>query len=258
MAGSVVLESGSAKATVDLDAGGRLGSVLVRGHEILVTEGRSALHWGCYPMAPWANRVAHGAFDFAGVTYQLPVNFGDHAIHGTVFHAPWERDGEWMRCDLGTEWPFAGFARQHFELDDDGLAMRLEVHSEDGPMPASCGWHPWFTTRIGEAELDFRFEAGFMYEQTDDGIPTGAKVPVPPGPWDNCFGDLGASPVLEWGSRLRMTIESSCSCLVVYNREPQGHCIEPQTAPPNALNMDPDVVHPGEPLVATTRWTWEV
>lgn len=243
---------------MDLDAGGRLASLSVDGLELLVTEGRSPLHWGSYPMAPWANRVRNGEFTFEGETYQLPVTFGDHAIHGTVLDAPWEQDGGWIIRDLGPDWPFGGYARQRFDLGEDGLSLLLEVHAEDGPMPVSCGWHPWFTTSIGDAELGFRFDAAYMFEQSDDGIPTGAMVPVPPGPWDNCFGDLGAAPVLEWGSALRLTIESSCPCLVVYNREPQGHCIEPQTAPPNALNMEPDIVVPGEPLVATTVWTWEV
>lgn len=254
----ILLESNTAAATVDLDAGGRLSSLSVGGVELLVTEGRSPLHWGCYPMAPWANRVRHGEFTFEDQAYRLPVTFDGHAIHGTVLDAPWEEDGPWITRALGPDWPFPGFARQRFSITEDGLSMRLEVHSEEGPMPASCGWHPWFITTIDDAELSFRFEADYMFEQSEDGIPTGARVPVPPGPWDNCFGGLGAAPVLEWGAAVRLTIESSCPCLVVYNREPQGHCIEPQTAPPNALNMEPAIVLPGEPLVATTSWTWEV
>ena len=53
----VVLDSGVARVTVDLDQGARLASFIVGGRELLVTEGPSSIQWGSYPMAPWAGRV---------------------------------------------------------------------------------------------------------------------------------------------------------------------------------------------------------
>jgi galactose mutarotase-like enzyme len=33
-------------------------------------------------------------------------------------------------------------------------------------------------------------------------------------------------------------------------------CVEPQTAPPDALNHAPAIVEPGRPLSAEMTWTW--
>jgi galactose mutarotase-like enzyme len=33
-------------------------------------------------------------------------------------------------------------------------------------------------------------------------------------------------------------------------------CIEPQSAPPDALNIHPAIVQPGQPLIAEMHWTW--
>jgi len=48
-------------------------------------EFRSPLAWGSYPMVPWAGRIRHGRFRFDGEEYELPINFGAHAIHGVGF-----------------------------------------------------------------------------------------------------------------------------------------------------------------------------
>ena len=36
----------------------------------------------------------------------------------------------------------------------------------------------------------------------------------------------------------------------------QALCVEPQTAPPDALNTGPAIVEPGRPLIAEMTWTW--
>src|SRR5829696_9768717 len=92
----LVLEAGDARATVDEEAGGRLASLVVDGHELLVTTGHlpGPLYWGCYPMAPWAGRVRRGRFTFQGREHRLPINMAPHAIHGTTFTRPWARDDD--------------------------------------------------------------------------------------------------------------------------------------------------------------------
>ena len=109
-------------------------------------------------------------------------------------------------------------------------------------MPASIGWHPWFLRRIpgtpGELELDV--EPGAMYARDAAGIATGELVPPAPEPWDDCFTDLRRPPVLRWPGFLEMTIESDCPDWVIYTSPPDALCVEPQTAPPNALNDGPD------------------
>lgn len=256
---SLRLEASGVEAIVDLAAGGRVASLVVEGRQLLVTEGSGAIAWGSYPMAPYAGRVRHGTFTFEGREFHLPIVMPPHAIHGTVYERRWEVVGEaTIATDLGPDWPFAGRVVQRFELASDRLACRLELHADE-PMPASIGWHPWFVRRLpgvpDEVELDL--DAGAMYVRDEEGIATDRLVDPPAtGPWDDCFTDLRRPPVLRWPGVLELTVESSCPDWVVYTVPQHAFCIEPQTAPPNALNSKPTIVEPGRPLVAEMTWRW--
>ncbi|MEE8331706.1 MAG: aldose 1-epimerase [Acidimicrobiia bacterium] len=257
---TIVQEAGPARLAIDLDQGARLASLEVFGHELLVTGDAETTGWGSYPMAPFAGRVRRGRFDFDGTSHTMPINFDPHAIHGTAFDKPWSIDGPAeFSTDLGPDWPYPGHARQKVALGPEELALTLEVHSDGGRMPASCGWHPWFRRQLGTGEpVVLEFEAEFMEQCDLDGIPSGERVVPPPGPWDDCFGGIRRWPVLTWPGALELRIESSCQFLVVYNERQNAVCVEPQTAPPDALNHDPFVVEPGRPLVATTTWSWRL
>jgi galactose mutarotase-like enzyme len=95
-----------------------------------------------------------------------------------------------------------------------------------------------------------------MYLRDADGIATDRLVAPPPGPWDDCFTDLRRPPVLRWPGFLELTVESDCPDWVVYTFPEDALCVEPQTAPPDALNTDPTVVLPGRPLSAEMTWRW--
>lgn len=249
----MILENGVARVVVDLEHGARLASLVVAGEELLVTAGTGPFDWGCFPMAPFAGRVRRGVFSFRGEEYRLARNLGLHAIHGTVFDAPFETDGPGVvSAPLGARWPFAGRVVQRLALDDHGLALTLEVHGDE-PMPASCGWHPWWRRPV---RLDFH--AAWMYERDAEGIPTGVLVDPPPGPWDDCFTGLDGPPVLRWPSGVGLRVESDCPDVVVYDEPAHALCVEPQTAPPDALNLGAAVVEPGAPLVASLRLAWEL
>ncbi len=265
----LTLSADGVEVVVDLEAGGRLASFVVAGRELLVTEGASPIAWGSFPMVPYAGRVRNGWFEFGGRRRDLPMKLPPHAIHGTVLDRPWERlDDRTITTELGPDWPFGGRAVQWFDLGAGRFTSRLELHADE-PMPASVGWHPWFRRRPGPAssgepmtgaepgELELEFDAGAMYRRDDDGITTGdLLVPPPPGPWDDCFTDVLRSPVLRWPGFLELTIESDCPDWVVYTVPTEALCVEPQTAPPNALNMGATIVEPGQPLIAEMTWTW--
>lgn len=51
-------------------------------------------------------------------------------------------------------------------------------------------------------------------------------------------------------------IRSDCPTWVVYTIPTEALCVEPQTAPPDALNIGPTIVEPGQPLIAQMTWTW--
>lgn len=246
-----------ARLEVDLDAGGRLASLQVGGHELLVTSGPSPIDWGCFPMAPYAGRVRDGRFTFRGREHRLPQTLGGHAIHGSAYLRRWEAEGEAsFATELGPDWPFPGHARQEILLSPGRLSLRLEVHADRGAMPASCGWHPWFRRNVAGAEAELDFRPGFVLERDAAGITTRTRRPVPPGPWDDCFGGVERAPAVTWPDVLRLELESTCEFWVVFTEREHALCVEPQTAPPDALNHDPFVVEPGRPLVAECRLRW--
>ena len=253
------LSAPGVEAVVDLAAGGRLASFAIGGTELLRTTADGPMWWGCYPMAPYAGRVRDARFTFAGRQRRLPARIPPNALHGTVLDRRWRRlDQHSIETELGPDWPFGGSAVSRFELAADHLTWRLELHA-DVPMPASIGWHPWFLRHpVGlDGELELELDAGAMYLRDAAGIATGTLVsPPPPGPWDDCFTDLRRPPVLRWPGFVEMTIESDCPDWVVYTEPEDALCVEPQTAPPDALNTGPTIVEPGRPLAAEMTWRW--
>ena len=55
-----------------------------------------------------------------------------------------------------------------------------------------------------------------------------------------------------------VTIETDCSCVVVYTEPEAALCVEPQSGPPDALNLAPHVVTPDAPLVVHTTFDWAI
>jgi aldose 1-epimerase len=258
MGDALVLEAGSARVTVLPAEGGRLGSVVAAGHELLVTGDPDPMRWGSYAMAPFAGRVRAGRLSFRGADHQLPLGMPPHAIHGVVYDRPWRvEDPATISIDLDDRWPYRGRVRQRFALDEDSLALELTLEAQE-PMPATIGWHPWFRRALapGDPPVVVRFDADVMLVRDADGIPDGERMPPPPGPWDDAFTGVHGDPTLEWPGRLRLVLSSSCSWWVVYTAAANAVCIEPQSGPPDGVNSSPFVVEPGTPLTHTMRWRW--
>ena len=248
------LTSAHASLAINLEYGGRLESLVLFGHEVLVPRHPVVFFWGSFPMAPWVGRTRGARFEFDGTEYLLPVNTETHSMHGTVYGRPWRHVGDTtIECDLGPDWPFPGFARQRFELADDHLTMHLEVHATERPMPAACGWHPWFPRVVGGSHLDLRFEAAAMEVRRGDTIEL--VEPAPP-PWDQCFDGVVWPIVLTWPGVVELSVTSDCTKAVMYDRHELGVCVEPQTDRPDSLNLGTRVVQPGSPLTAWMRWDW--
>ena len=260
MTAVVRYSNADAAVEIDLVSGCRLSSLEIAGQEILVTSNPDPLGWGSYPMAPYAGRVRDGSFTFAGSANRLRIAGDGHAIHGTVLDRQWTaEDDNTFSTRLGESRPFAGQVRQQFTLSPGPLHIRLEVHTEDFVMPASCGWHPWFRRRIADSTARLDFRPGFMLEREADGIATRNHVKPKVGPWDDCFGDVTRPPSIRWPGFATLSIESTCRYWVVFTERDHAFCVEPQTAPPNDLNNDPFIVEPDRPLTAemTLRWTLE-
>lgn len=262
----LVMVAGDARLVVRPAHGGRIGSLVVGGHELLVNQHQdNPMQWGSYPMAPWAGRVRNGRFAFAGREHQLPLGMPPHAIHGVVYDRPWSvDDATTISIELDERWPFRGRVVQRFALDEGGLEVSMTLDADE-PMPVVMGWHPWFRRVLGAGDgpVALRFIAGEMLARDADGMPTGDRVPPTSAPWDDAFTGVREAPLLVWPDRVRLELSSSCDWWVVYSMPEDAVCVEPQSGPPDAVNLGshgcglgPRVVAPGEPLTHTMRWRW--
>ena len=271
--------------------GGRIGQIIVAGQPLLVDRpdpGDASMAWGSFPMAPWVGRVRNGRFRFLGDDIRLDLNHEDgtgtgggpivppipassgpigdadrprHAIHGTTFSRRWTPvavagDRVELTCALegAFGWPFAGVARQVVSLMPHRVDLTLAVEpAPDSVFPASLGWHPWFAK---PDRLEFHPIA--MYARDDLGLPTGELVEPSAPPWDDCFVnhdavemhyDRDVAPVVTVWS-------PDCDHWVVYDKPTHATCVEPQSGPPDAPTIRPELATSAHPLRRTMTIAW--
>ena len=85
-----------------------------------------------------------------------------------------------------------------------------------------------------------------MYVRDAAGIAT-TDCPAAAGAVGRLLHRLRRPPVLRWPGFLELTIESECPDWVVYTEPVDAMCVEPQTAPPDALNGEPGHRRAGAP-----------
>ena len=282
----VQLRSGEIVARIEPTEGGRLVSLIVGGAERIVPK-ESALaisppiYWGCFPMVPWAGRLANGRIPTDDGEVRLEPNLPPSAIHGLGFEKPWTILAQsdmvvTLACELrGRRWPFGGTARQTLRLGATSLDLELEVGEYTRAGPVGLGWHPWFARpRTGDVEL--RVEARDVLVLDADLIPTGevrrvtANEDLRSGPalggrrLDHVYVRTTGPALVRWPD-LDLVIEYDATLNTVVVHTPrEGICVEPQTMWPNApllaARAVPDtglrILAPGERLRAGARWSW--
>ena len=176
-------------AIVDLSLGAR---AILRPTPDEAVARRDVRRTGCYPLVPYANRIALGRFRFDGREYRLRRNFpeGAHPLHGVGWQRAWRVVGaDATRCELRLEhrprgddaldWPFAFDAIETVAIGPRGLRIELQVRNlEEVAVPLGFGWHPLFPRRDGQW---LRFAADGWWRNGDDELPREA---VPGLPWD--------------------------------------------------------------------------
>lgn len=250
-------------ARVSAEIGGSILSVTHAGRAILrptpeaAVAQRAVRGTACFPLIPYANRIANGRFSWDGNAYRLAENFpaSPHPLHGIGWRRGWRiaSAGE-SACVLRLEyrpldgdridWPFALDAEQEISLSESGLRVQLSVINEHAaPAPLGLGLHPLFPRRGGEKLI---FEAQGAWENGADMLPSSR---VSGGLWDHAAGRLIGAQNLDndfFGWKRAARIESEhfpairigaspiFSCLRVFTPadkaffavEPVSHCAD--------------------------------
>jgi aldose 1-epimerase len=221
----------------------------------------------CFPMVPFANRIAQGRFRHAGVEHRVARNVPEpHPLHGHGWQAAWtvrNRDGGSTTLEFrsGAEWPWPYLAIEAYVLEQDALTITLELHNlADEPAPASLGLHPYFC-HAGSLRLEASARA--VWERDAAGIPSGVRHLPPAEPYnlpeqvagtglDHCYDGWTGHARIHWpADRTVLCMEAQGSrCLHVYAPAAQDYvCLEPVSARPDAFNARPDDLAP-VPIVA--------
>ncbi len=263
MAVGLVLAHGALRLALQPDLGGCIAGLWWGDVPVLRSTPAASLcsvrHSACYTLVPYSNRIAQAQLHWADAVYPLSPNFAPeaHAIHGVG----WERTWEVMAVsgtsatlryahEPNAAWPFAFNCEQTFLLDDQCVAMTLQVTNlAPHPAPAGLGWHPFFVKRPGS---QVRFDAEGRWAMSQDKLPTvlqasaGLDCACQALEIDHCFdGWQGTLHLLD--DQLHTQVQSSLSHLVVFTHPSKDFiAIEPVSHVNNALG----VVRPLDALVA--------
>jgi aldose 1-epimerase len=251
----IILEQGDARVVIEPQIGGSIAGYTVRGRDVLrpaPTNAASPLEMSCFPLVPFANRIARGTFRWQGRSIVLRPNFGDesHPLHGQGWQSAWRvAEKNTAHAVLiydheAGEWPWAYRAELNFSLGAAGLhAVLLLTNRGTDPMPASIGFHPYFPKhrRSGlTAAVDGMWLADKTLIPATRGAPIldfakGAALDAAP-QIDNCFTGWTGCAVIDQ-TDLQIVLKADARFLHIF--VPVGgdyFCAEPVTAMPDAFN----------------------
>ena len=212
---------------------------------------------GCFPLAPYSNRLGFRRFRWHGEEHTTAPNFegSPHSLHGVA----WLR--EWHLREAGADsatlayrhapdvhWPYAFELLQQLHLAPGALTLRLTLTNIDvRSQPAGLGWHPYFPKRSRSrihAECSQRWE-----RDPSTLLPT--RAVAQPGldgevrhlDYDHCFdGWHGAARVRD--EKLSLRLSSSLQRLVVFTPPDRDYfCVEPVSHVNDAIHFSDPLAH---------------
>ncbi len=232
---------------------------------------------------PWANRLASRRYAAAGRSVDLRrlalhTDGNGLPIHGTmVGRAGWEivaldagrrsarlqaRFDYGARPDLLAAFPFPHVVEIDADVDGRQLTVTTIVRASTGPVPIAFGWHDYFHLPGPRRTWRLRMPACEHLALDRRMIPTGRRTPQPAEDApigtrtfdDGYVLDTDRRFVLA-GTGVRLEAELDAGYPFAQIWVPPGRpfaCIEPMTAPTNALASDSyAVATPDAPYTAT-------
>ena len=254
-----VLQAGGLRLTFDPEMGGAILSLSHDGEDLLrpTPEGATdVLETACFPLVPYANRIADGRFTFAGRTAALSRNMAGqpHPLHGDGWRGAWqveEKGSDFVTLTFepaATEWPWSYRARQTFRLAGRAATLALEVVNLDDESGAfGLGFHPYFphsstarlttdTTGVWEASGELLPVREVAAEPWAGGAPVRSDRLL-----DHCHSGWDGVARIDLGPglpSLRLVASGELNWLHIYAPPDQDFfCVEPVSHVPNAFNM---------------------
>jgi aldose 1-epimerase len=242
-----------------------------------------------FPLAPYSNRLRDGIFQFAGRRYAL-AHPEKHAIHGDVRDRPWRVERQQQDevalslqssdfADFNFPFPLRCSAR--FSLNGPALTLGLRIiNAGSEPMPAGCGFHPYFARALVPGEnVELELAVGGVYPG-DTPLPTGPPVPLSPQQdfsrrrtldvsLDHCFAGWDGRATIHWprsGVTLRVEASPSLSHVILYSPPGEPYfALEPVSNANDGFNLlaagqtntGVVVLGPGEALAAEVTFRVE-
>lgn len=279
---AVRLTHGDWSLTLRPDLGASVMALTWRGRNVLrpaPDDAADPLATGSFPLAPYANRIDHGRFEFQERKVVLPPTpgFEPHVLHGLAWRRPWSvtrQDASSVELALDVaaqaEWPWAWTAAHRISLSDDGVMFDLSMTNADvAPMPAGLGLHPYF---VAEADSILTLAADGVW-LTENDIPTRLAPSSAVVDWktgqslasapfvDHAYSGWTSVARLDHGdSVVELTAGANAPWVQVYAPGEGGFvCIEPVTHRPDAHNAPAGeaagvtVLDPGQTLSLSAR-----
>ena len=165
---------------------------------------------GC-KLSPFVCRLKKGWYPFGQFTYHIQKFYlGEHALHGLLY------DVEFTVIEQGSDTTKATVSMKHeYRAEDMGYPFNYDciisyelterntlcilteiINKDEGLIPVSDGWHPYFTLGGKIDDLQLEFQSKSMLEFDGQLIPTGNSVPyhefaavkkIGKTSFDNCF-----------------------------------------------------------------------
>jgi aldose 1-epimerase len=270
----IALQRGGVACTIDPELGGSLLSLSVEGKDLLrpsCSGPSDVLETACFPLVPFANRIANGRLKLHGREIVLPPDPAapPHAHHGHGWRHPWQ---VLAKSDALAEleyrhdadaWPWAYVATQRIALIDGGAEIELSLTNlSDEAMPAGLGLHPYFLRR--EADT-ISVGATRMVTSGPDDIPNGEAAIIAGEKsinsiqgMDNLLLDAGGRASLRAGG-VRCDLKAG-GAVGFHVYVPEGEdffCVEPVSHRPNAFSGDAEqhIIELGETRRLTMQLT---
>jgi len=264
------LRAGDLRVALRPDLGGCIAGFWRDGLPVLRSTEPDALDGarlaGCYPLAPYSNRLGYRRFRWLGADHTTAPNYDDspHSLHGVAWQRPWSvvaADAAEAELRLvhapDAHWPFPFELRQRVVLTPQALELHLHYENTgDGPQPVGLGWHPYFPKR---QRSRLHIECSERWDNDASGLPTrhvpqpGIDGDVAHLAFDNCFeGWRGPARIRDEKLSLRLT--SSLPYLVVFTPATKPYyCVEPVSHVSNAIHMADPSAHGLRSVAAGAR-----